>query len=88
MICRWIAAKASTKFIWQPPYSIEQGVAITVQELLKAINMLRIFDFVFSVGVGLWLPVLLVIYVIGLFDTGSPLFSKKRLVVIKAIYLW
>jgi O-antigen biosynthesis protein WbqP len=41
--------------------------------------MLRLFDFLFSLG-GLLLgsPVLLVIYVIGLFDTGSPLFLQER----------
>ena len=41
--------------------------------------MLRIFDFVFSLlGLVCGFPVLLVIYVIGLFDTGSPLFFQER----------
>lgn len=41
--------------------------------------MLRLFDFLFSLG-GLLLgsPVLFIIYVIGLFDTGSPLFLQER----------
>lgn len=41
--------------------------------------MLRILDILFS-GVGLlfgW-PVLLLLYVLGLFDTGSPLFRQTR----------
>lgn len=41
--------------------------------------MLRVFDFVFSLlGLVCGFPVLLVIYVIGLFDTGSPLFFQER----------
>ena len=41
--------------------------------------MLRVFDFLFSLfGLILGGPVLLVIYVIGLFDTGSPIFRQKR----------
>lgn len=41
--------------------------------------MLRLFDFLLSlIGLLLGSPVLLVIYVIGLFDTGSPLFLQER----------
>lgn len=41
--------------------------------------MLRVLDVVFSiVGLALVLPLLLAIYVLGLFDTGSPLFSQER----------
>jgi O-antigen biosynthesis protein WbqP len=41
--------------------------------------MLRLFDFLFSlVGLLLGFPVLFVIYVIGFFDTGSPLFLQER----------
>src|SRR5690554_254015 len=41
--------------------------------------MLRIFDIVFSFfGLVFGFPVLLVIYVLGLFDTGSPLFWQER----------
>mgnify|MGYP000370144916 CR=1 FL=1 len=41
--------------------------------------MLRIFDFLFSLfGLILGGPALLVIYVIGLFDTGSPIFRQER----------
>jgi O-antigen biosynthesis protein WbqP len=42
-------------------------------------SMLRIFDFLFSLfGLILGGPVLLVIYVFGLFDTGSPIFRQER----------
>jgi O-antigen biosynthesis protein WbqP len=41
--------------------------------------MLRLFDFLFSLfGLILGFPVLFVIYLIGLFDTGSPLFQQER----------
>lgn len=41
--------------------------------------MLRVLDLVFSlVGLVLGFPVLLVIYVLCLFDTGSPLFRQER----------
>jgi len=41
--------------------------------------VIRIFDFVFSLlGLVLGLPVLLVLTVIGLFDTGSPIFRQVR----------
>jgi O-antigen biosynthesis protein WbqP len=41
--------------------------------------MLRVFDFVFSLlGLVLGFPILLVIYIIGLFDTGSPVFKQER----------
>jgi O-antigen biosynthesis protein WbqP len=41
--------------------------------------MLRVLDFIFSfLGLMLGSPVLLVIYLIGLFDTGSPIFRQER----------
>ena len=41
--------------------------------------MLRIFDFTFALlGLIFAFPVLLAIYVLGLFDTGSPLFRQER----------
>jgi len=41
--------------------------------------MLRIFDFVFSLlGLVFGSPVLLIIFVVGLFDTGSPVFKQER----------
>ncbi len=41
--------------------------------------MLRFFDFVFSLlGLVFGFSVLLIIYIIGLFDTGSPVFKQER----------
>lgn len=41
--------------------------------------MLRVLDFIFSLlGLVFGFPILLVIYVVGLFDTGSPLFLQER----------
>ncbi|MCH2340095.1 MULTISPECIES: sugar transferase [Stutzerimonas stutzeri subgroup] len=41
--------------------------------------MIRLFDFVFSlVGLVVGFPVLLVLTLIGLFDTGSPIFRQVR----------
>jgi len=41
--------------------------------------VIRFFDVVFSFfGLLFLLPVMLVLYVIGLFDTGSPLFLQQR----------
>ena len=41
--------------------------------------MLRFFDFIFALfGLIFGLPVLLIIYLFGLFDTGSPVFRQER----------
>lgn len=41
--------------------------------------MIRFFDILFSFfGLFFGWPVLLVIYLIGLFDTGSPVFKQER----------
>ncbi|VXC37991.1 Sugar transferase involved in LPS biosynthesis (Colanic, teichoic acid) [Pseudomonas sp. 8Z] len=41
--------------------------------------VIRLFDVLFaSLGLVFGFPVLLVIYVLGLFDTGSPLFRQER----------
>lgn len=41
--------------------------------------MIRLFDFLFSFfGVLFLSPVMLVLYIIGLFDTGSPVFKQER----------
>ncbi len=41
--------------------------------------MIRLFDVLLaSLGLLFGLPVLLLIYVVGLFDTGSPLFCQER----------
>lgn len=41
--------------------------------------MIRVLDFLFALtGLVLGFPVLIVIFIIGLFDTGSPLFIQER----------
>lgn len=41
--------------------------------------MLRFFDFIFALtGLVVGSPILLIIFIIGLFDTGSPLFLQER----------
>lgn len=41
--------------------------------------MIRFFDFIFSFfGVLFLSPVMLVLYIIGLFDTGKPIFVQER----------
>lgn len=46
---------------------------------LIALFMIRFFDILFSlIGLLLLSPVLLLMYVAGILDTGSPLFSQER----------
>ena len=41
--------------------------------------MIRLLDFLFSLfGLLLLLPFLVILYIIGLFDTGSPIFIQER----------
>ncbi|MFV0220631.1 sugar transferase [Empedobacter falsenii] len=41
--------------------------------------MIRLFDFLFSFfGIFFLLPIMLVLYIIGLFDTCSPIFKQER----------
>ncbi len=41
--------------------------------------MIRVFDFLFSLfGIVFLFPVGVVLYIIGLFDTGSPIFIQER----------
>lgn len=41
--------------------------------------MIRLFDFIFSLfGLLFLLPVGLILFIIGLFDTGSPIFVQER----------
>ncbi len=42
--------------------------------------MIRLFDFLFSfLGITFLFPVGVVLYIIGLFDTGSPIFIQERI---------
>ena len=41
--------------------------------------MIRILDFIFSLfGLVLGFPVFIILFVVGLFDTGSPIFTQER----------
>ncbi len=41
--------------------------------------MIRFFDFIFSLlGILVLLPIMVLLFIIGLFDTGSPLFFQRR----------
>ena len=41
--------------------------------------MIRFFDFLFSLaGLLCGFPALVILYIVGLFDTGSPLFLQTR----------
>ncbi len=41
--------------------------------------MIRVFDFLFALlGLALGLPLLLVLLLVGFFDTGSPIFRQER----------
>ena len=45
----------------------------------KSSSVIRLFDFTFAaLGLIFGFPVMLVIFLIGLFDTGSPLFFQQR----------
>lgn len=51
--------------------------------------MTRLFDIVFSVlGLLIFLPVLIILLIIGYFDTGVPIFRQKRVGIgLKSFYL-
>lgn len=80
-------SKARQVLGWQPPYTVAQGVAATVADLsarsaekpARGSAVLRLFDIIFALcGLLFGFPILLAIYVLGLFDTGSPLFLQER----------
>jgi lipopolysaccharide/colanic/teichoic acid biosynthesis glycosyltransferase len=51
-------------------------------------NMLRVLDIILALmGLVLGFPLLLLIYIMGLFDTGSPLFYQERVGLNKAPFL-
>lgn len=82
------SSKAHELLGWQPPYTVEQGLATTVASMPsteaagssgRGLPLLRVLDFTFALcGLVFGLPVLLAIYISGLFDTGSPLFLQER----------
>ena len=77
-------SKARDLLDWEPPVSVDDGlkrcVAGMSQDKFECDNMLiRLFDIFFSfVGLLLGSPVLLFLIMVGLFDTGSPIFRQER----------
>ena len=77
-------SKASSLLGWTPAISVKAELASCVRKnLLKKTrrhnNLMRFFDVIFSAG-GLFicLPIFTVIIILGLYDTGSPLFFQRR----------
>lgn len=80
--------KAQKVLGWKAPYSVQQGVAETVAGTVGdsatpvtagGSALQRLFDIAFAAcGLVFGFPVLLLIYLLGLFDTGSPLFLQER----------
>jgi nucleoside-diphosphate-sugar epimerase len=78
-------SKAHDLLGWDSPVSVCKGLKrcvashIPEKESLKARTVFRYFDIIFSsVGLMLTFPVLFVLTILGLFDTGSPIFRQKR----------
>ncbi len=77
-------SKVRTLLGWNPPFSIDEGLRQAAEGFFdkrapKPPLLVRFFDLLFSsVGLFICMPVLTVIYMIGLFDTGAPLFFQQR----------
>jgi nucleoside-diphosphate-sugar epimerase len=77
-------SKARNELEWEPPVSVEEGLRRCVQAEVKDIVspnhlVFRSLDIVLSVcGLIVTSPILLLLMIVGLFDTGSPLFCQER----------
>jgi len=75
-------SKARKLLDWEPPVSIDEGLRRCVVGQNQTIDdslILRFFDIIFSaVGLICGFPILLLLSIIGLFDTGSPIFCQER----------
>ena len=57
----------------------ENNIKNFAQQQKQHDNMIRLIDFFASLfGLILLSPVILVLYIAGLFDTGSPIFRQQR----------
>lgn len=64
---------------WTPPYTMEESMSFLKQEKKSIFNMIRLFDFITAfLGLLLLWPILLLVIIIGFFDTGSPIFIQTR----------
>lgn len=68
---------------WQPSSNLDEGLRRAVQGAL----MLRALDIIFVDGLGAGLSGAAGDYLVGLFDTGAPLFARARGALPKAVYL-
>ena len=75
-------SKAREVLGWVPPISVDEGLRRCITGQNQKIGdslILRIFDVIFSaIGLLLGFPILLLLTIIGLFDTGSPIFRQER----------
>jgi len=76
-------SKARELLSWEPPVSVDDGLKRCVAGQNQTIgdsSILRFFDIIFSaVGLICGFPILLLLAIIGLFDTGSPIFCQERI---------
>lgn len=68
---------------WKPLYTTEEGLVRTASFYgfgrKNNSRLIRLLDIIFSlIGFTLLLPIMLVVYVCGYFDTKSPLFYQER----------
>lgn len=76
-------SKAHELLGWHPLFTVQQGLSATVAgfstNIGPDVRLLRTLDvFLALLGLVLGFPVLVTIYVLCLFDTGSPLFLQER----------
>ncbi len=77
-------SKARDLLGWEPPISVNDGLRCCVADMLASkayeeIKIIRFLDIGFSaVGIILSSPLLLLLLIIGLLDTGYPIFRQKR----------
>ncbi|WP_033396962.1 hybrid nucleoside-diphosphate sugar epimerase/sugar transferase [Desulfobacter curvatus] len=77
-------SKAHDLLNWNPPICVDEGIKRCVADIqtIEAPaehKVLRFFDIVFSaVGLILTSPLLLVLTILGILDTGSPIFRQER----------
>lgn len=73
---------------WEPPVSVDEALQHTADAYLaeqagsphiRQPRILRVFDVLFALlGLSVGLPLLMLLLVLGYFDTGSPLFRQQR----------
>src|SRR5690606_16343225 len=81
--CRWISARPAKCWTGSRPIPKMKVCAVVLKRptdsLQRLIFVIRVLHRLFSLnGLMFGFPVLLIIYVLDLFDTGSPLFRQER----------